>query len=57
VLEHAGNTDAAIFAALGRGAPALLETVVIGEPQRLLEHAREVAAVDGGAHRRLVGQG
>ena len=35
-------------------APALLEAVVVGERQRLVEHGLELAAVDGGADRGLV---
>src|SRR5499427_2824918 len=55
MLKHAGKTKSTIFATFGRGTPALLETVVIGERQRLVEHGGELTAVDRGAHRRLVG--
>ncbi len=55
VLQHAGDADAAIHVALGRLAPALLEAVVVGELQRLVEYDVELAAVDGGADRGLVG--
>src|SRR5215831_1587246 len=55
MLQHAGNAETAVFAAFGRGAPALLESVVIGERQRLVDHRRELAAVDGRADGGLVG--
>src|SRR5262249_15213329 len=55
MLQHAGNAETAVFAALGRRAPTLLETVVIGERERLVEHGRELAAVDGRADGGLVG--
>src|SRR5215472_9731456 len=55
MLKHAGKTKSTIFATFGRGTPALLETVVIGQRQRLVEHGGELTVVDRGAHRRLVG--
>ena len=54
MLQHAGNAEPAVFAALGGLAPALLETVVVGERQRLVEHGLELAAVDGRADGGLV---
>ena len=57
MLEHAGNADAAIFAARFRCAPARLEAIVTGERQRLVEDGRKIAAVIGGADGGLVGHG
>ena len=54
MFEHAGNAEPAIFAALGRFALALLEVVVVGKLQRLVEDRLEVAGVVGGADRGLV---
>src|SRR5262249_54131240 len=54
MFEHATNAKPAIFAALVRLAAALAEIRVIGELKRLIEHRREIAAVDHGADRRLV---
>ena len=54
MLQHAGNAETAIFSAFGRRAPALLEAVVVGERKRLVEHGRELAAVDGRTDGRLV---
>ncbi len=56
MFEHAGDAEPAMHAAPGRLAPALLESVVVGKCQRLVEHRLELAAVDGGADRGLVGQ-
>src|ERR1700687_4693943 len=54
MFEHAGNAEAAIFAVLLRVAAATLEISVIGKLERLVEHRREIAAVDRGADRGLV---
>ncbi len=56
VLEHAGNPDPAVLAALARLATALLEAVIVGECQRLVDHRLELARVDRGSDRGLVGQ-
>src|SRR5207253_9094821 len=56
MLQHAGNAEPAILAAPARIAPALLEAVVIGQRERLVEHDLELAAVDGGADRGPVRQ-
>ena len=57
VLQHAGDAEAAVLAALGGFTAALLEAVVVGERQRLVEDDLELAAVDRGADRGLVGHG
>ena len=54
MLEQAADAEAAIFAAPRRLAAALLEAVVVGKLQRLVEHRLEIAAVIGGADRGLV---
>ena len=53
MLQHAGDADAAIFLAPRRFALALVEIGVVGELQRLVDDAGEVAAVVGVADRRL----
>src|SRR5262245_24495435 len=54
VLQHAGDAEPAILAALGGLAPALLEAVVIGKLEGLVEDDLELTAVDGGADGGLV---
>ena len=49
MFEHAADAKPAIFAALLRLAAALLEVVVIGKLQRLVEDRLEIAGVDDGA--------
>src|SRR5207244_3029484 len=48
MLQHAGKADAAIFAAPCRLAPALLESVMLGQRQCAVEQRLELAAVDRG---------
>ncbi len=57
MLQHAGNAKPAILAALSCRPPALLESIEVGERERLVEHGFELAAVDGGTDRRLVRHG
>ena len=57
MFEHAGNADAAIFAAQFCCAPARLEAIVTGKRQRLVEDGRKIAAVIGRADGGLVRHG
>ena len=54
MFEEAGNSEAAIFAALGRFPPPCAKSGNVAELQRLFEDRREIAAVVDGADRRLV---
>ena len=49
MLQHAGNADAAISAALFCFTPPRFDAVIVGERQRLVEDRRKVAAIIGGA--------
>ena len=55
MFEHAGDADAAQLLAPRRLALALVEILVVGKLQRLVEEAGKIAAVVGGADRGLVG--
>ena len=46
MFEHAADAQPAVFAALLRLAPALLEALVLGEFQRFVEDRLEVAGID-----------
>ena len=51
MFQHAGEPDAAVFAAPSGLAPARFEAVIVGKRQRLVEDRPEIAAVIGGADR------
>src|SRR5580698_6423776 len=54
MLEQAADAEAAKLAALLRFTAALLETVVIGQRQRLIQDRLEITGVVSGADRGLV---
>jgi hypothetical protein len=54
MFEHAGDAEAAILAALFRVPAALLESLIVGEFQRLVEHRAEIAGIVSGADRGFI---